>query len=71
MDATRTPMDFLAKCVEAAINAGATTINIPDTVGYSVPEEYYHMIKTLIETVPNSDKAIFFRPTVTMIWAWQ
>jgi len=59
MDATRTPMDFLAKCVEAAINAGATTINIPDTVGYSVPEEYYDMIKTLIETVPNSDKAIF------------
>ncbi|WP_424982921.1 2-isopropylmalate synthase [Maritalea sp. S77] len=59
MDATRTPMDFLGKCVEAAINAGATTINIPDTVGYSVPEEYYNMIKTLIETVPNSDKAIF------------
>ena len=38
---------------------GATTINIPDTVGYAVPEEYYEMIKTLIETVPNSDKAIF------------
>ena len=59
MDATRTPVDYLARCVEAAINAGATTINIPDTVGYSVPEEYYAMIKALIETVPNSDKAIF------------
>ncbi|WP_299347950.1 2-isopropylmalate synthase [uncultured Maritalea sp.] len=59
MDATRTPIDYLAKCVEAAINAGATTINIPDTVGFSVPEEYFAMFKTLIETVPNADKAIF------------
>jgi hypothetical protein len=40
-DGTRTEHDFLCRCVEAAIKAGATTINIPDTVGYSVPEEYF------------------------------
>jgi 2-isopropylmalate synthase len=59
MDATRTPFDFLARCVEAAIRAGATTINIPDTVGYSVPEEYFKLIAGLIETVPGADKVIF------------
>ena len=51
--------DFLCRCVEAAINAGATTINIPDTVGYTVPEEYFALIKMLRERVPNSDKASF------------
>jgi 2-isopropylmalate synthase len=40
MDATRTPIDYLCRCVEAAINCGATTINLPDTVGYAVPDEY-------------------------------
>lgn len=59
MDATRTPVEFLARCTEAAIKAGATTINVPDTVGYSTPEDYHELIKTLIEMVPNSDKAIF------------
>ena len=44
-DATRTEHDFLCRCVEAAINAGATTINIPDTVGYTVPEEYFALIR--------------------------
>jgi 2-isopropylmalate synthase len=58
-DATRTEHDFLCRCVEAAINAGATTINIPDTVGYSVPEEYFAMIEMLRTRVPNSDKAVF------------
>src|ERR1700675_3199594 len=58
-DGTRTEHDFLCRCVEAAINAGATTINIPDTVGYTVPEEYFALFKTLIERVPNSDKALF------------
>ena len=58
-DGTRTEIDFLCRCVEAAINAGATTINIPDTVGYSVPEEYYNLFKTVRERVPNSDKAVF------------
>jgi 2-isopropylmalate synthase len=58
-DATRTEHDFLCRCVEAAINAGATTINIPDTVGYTVPDEYFALFKMLRERVPNSDKAVF------------
>ena len=58
-DATRTEHDFLCRCVEAAINAGATTINIPDTVGYTVPEEYFALFKMLHERVPNADKAVF------------
>lgn len=58
MDATRSNMDFLCKAVETAIHAGATTVNIPDTVGYAVPEEYYQLIKTLFNKVPNIDKAI-------------
>ncbi len=58
-DGTRTEMDFLCRCVEAAIKAGATTINIPDTVGYTTPEEYEYIFRTVRERVPNSDKAIF------------
>ena len=58
-DATRTEHDFLCRCVEAAIAAGASTINIPDTVGYSEPEEFYRLIAMLRQRVPNSDKAIF------------
>jgi len=58
-DGTRTEHDFLCRTVEAAINAGATTINIPDTVGYTVPDEYYALIRMLMERVPNSDKAVF------------
>jgi 2-isopropylmalate synthase len=58
-DGTRTEHDFLCRCIEAAINAGATTINIPDTVGYTVPEEYFALIRMLRERVPNSDKARF------------
>src|SRR5437660_10986923 len=58
-DGTRTEHDFLCRCVEAAINAGATTINIPDTVGYTVPEEYFGLIKMLRERVPNADMARF------------
>ena len=59
MDATRTPVDYLCRCVELAIRAGATTINIPDTVGYAVPEEHYQLFKTLIEKVPGADEVIF------------
>src|SRR5437763_9817100 len=58
-DGTRTEPDFLCRCVEAAIKAGATTINIPDTVGYTVPEEYYALFRMVMDRVPNSDKAIF------------
>ena len=59
MDATRTPIDYLCRCVELAIRAGATTINIPDTVGYAVPEEHYQLFRTLIEKVPGADGVIF------------
>lgn len=58
-DGTRTEIDFLCRSVELAIKAGATTINIPDTVGYTVPEEYEYIFRTVRERVPNSDKAIF------------
>ncbi len=57
-DATRTDHDFLCRTVEAAIDAGATTINIPDTVGYTVPEEYGRLIAMLRQRVPNMDKAV-------------
>ena len=58
-DATRTEFDFLCKTIDAAITAGATTINVPDTVGYSHPEEYGALIRALIETIPDSDKVVW------------
>jgi len=58
-DATRTEIDYLCRCVETALKAGATTINLPDTVGYATPEEYYQMFRTVMEKVPGSEKAIF------------
>ncbi|MEZ6022128.1 MAG: 2-isopropylmalate synthase [Hyphomonadaceae bacterium] len=58
-DATRTERDFLKRCVEAAIKAGATTINIPDTVGYSYPDEYRALFQDLIASVPGADAVIF------------
>lgn len=57
-DAVRTRLPFLAEVVEAVINAGATTVNIPDTVGYTIPFEYFNIIKYLKDNVPNIDKAI-------------
>jgi 2-isopropylmalate synthase len=59
MDATHTPLDYLCRCVEAAIRCGATTINLPDTVGYATPDEYRRMFADIRARVPNSDKAIF------------
>ena len=58
-DATRTEFDFLCKCIDAAITSGATTINVPDTVGYTHPEEYGALIRALREAVPDSDKVIW------------
>ena len=58
-DAGRSEIDFLCRVIEAVINAGATTINIPDTVGYNLPHQFGNLIKQLIERVPNSDKAVF------------
>ena len=58
-DAGRSDLDFLCRIIEVAINAGATTINIPDTVGYNIPHQFGEMMYQLIERIPNSDKAIF------------
>jgi len=57
-DAVRTRLPFLAEVVEAVIAAGATTVNIPDTVGYTIPFEYFNIIRYLKDNVPNIDKAI-------------
>jgi len=57
-DGSRTEHDFMCRCVEAAIKAGATTINIPDTVGYALPDEFADIIRMLFDRVPNIDKAI-------------
>ena len=57
-DAARTEIDFLCRVVEAAIAAGATTVNIPDTVGYATPLQMHHVIRSLKERVPNIDKAV-------------
>ena len=59
MDATRTDRGYLVEMLTAAIRAGATTLNIPDTVGFAVPEEYGDLIAYLIEHVPGADKVIF------------
>ncbi len=59
MDATRTPIDYLCQCVDMAIRGGATTINLPDTVGYATPDEYAAMFRAVRERVANADKARF------------
>ena len=58
-DAVRSDMDFLCRIFEAAIKAGATTINVPDTVGYSIPGLWGERMRQLIERVPNADKVIW------------
>ncbi len=58
-DATRSDWDFLVKVIDAAIHAGAATVNIPDTVGYTTPSEMQQLIEYLRKNVPDSDKAIF------------
>jgi 2-isopropylmalate synthase len=58
-DATRSDMDFLARVVESVITAGATTINLPDTVGYATPDEIHDFFRTIQARVPNADKAVF------------
>ncbi len=58
-DGSRSDLDFLCRVLEAVIDEGATIINIPDTVGYAVPEGYGNLIKTIRERVPNSDKAVW------------
>ncbi|KON80588.1 2-isopropylmalate synthase [Azoarcus sp. PA01] len=58
-DAGRSEIDFLCRIFEAVIKAGAKTINVPDTVGYNVPEQYAQTIRTLIERVPDADKVVW------------
>jgi len=58
-DATRSDMDFLCQVVEGVIDAGATTVNLPDTVGFSTPDELHEFFVSIIERVPNADKAVF------------
>ena len=58
-DAGRSNIDFLCRILEAVIEAGATTLNIPDTVGYTMPEQFGKLVQTLRKRIPNSDKAIF------------
>ena len=58
-DAGRSDLDFLCRILEAVIKAGATTVNIPDTVGYNLPSQFGTLIKNLMERVPNADKAVF------------
>jgi len=58
-DGSRSEPDFLCRVIEAVIAEGATTVNIPDTVGYAVPEQYGELLRTLRERVPNSDRAVW------------
>jgi 2-isopropylmalate synthase len=58
-DATRSDLDFLCRVVERVIDAGATTINLPDTVGYSTPDEIAEFFRTIMTRVPNADRAVF------------
>ena len=58
-DGSRSEVDFLCRVLEAVIREGATTINIPDTVGYAVPQQFGEFIRTLREKIPNSDKAVW------------
>ncbi len=58
MDASRTEPEFLLRCIDSAIKAGATTINIPDTVGYAYPEEFADLIREIIANVANIDRAV-------------
>lgn len=58
-DAGRSDFDFLCRVLEAVIDAGARTVNIPDTVGYNMPEQFGNLIKNLRNNIPNADKAVF------------
>ena len=69
MDATRTEYDYLCRTIEIAIKAGASTINIPDTVGYTAPRESAELIAKLIQDVPVAADVIL-PPIATMILAW-
>ena len=69
-DGTRTNLDFMCRTVEAAIKNGASTINIPDTVGYSIPDEFTNIITHLINNVPNIDIDIQIYDTNNILWLY-
>ncbi len=71
MDAGRTDPLFLREAVAVAVAAGATTLNIPDTVGYLTPDEYGAMIRDLRENVPGIENCILLDPLPATTWAWQ
>ena len=71
MDATRTEADFLCRCVEAAIKAGATTVNIPDTVGYATPDEFAGLISMIFANACRAPIASCSPPIAITIWAWR
>ena len=58
-DAGRSEIDFLVRIFDAVIQAGATTINVPDTVGYNLPQQFASTISQLLERVPNADKVVW------------
>ena len=58
MDASRTEPEYIYQILEAVIDAGATTVNIPDTVGYAIPDEFGNLIEGIFKNVPNIDKAV-------------
>src|SRR3989442_7447178 len=61
-DATRSDRDFLCRVIEAVIDAGCTTVNLPDTVGYAVPDELRDFFAQIIARVPNAGRAVFSPP---------
>ena len=70
MDATRADLEFTAEVLQIALDEGATTINVPDTVGYAMPDEYAHMWRELYRLVPGPAQRRHARPTATTTWAW-
>ena len=58
MDATRSDVDFVYRMLAECIEAGATTINVPDTVGYAIPQEFEEFIRGILENVPGMDKVV-------------
>ena len=70
MDASRSDVNYLYEVIEAVIGAGATTVNIPDTVGYALPHEFGELIRGIMENVPNVGGARSSPSTVTTTSAW-
>ena len=70
MDATRADLEFTAEVLQIALDEGATTINVPDTVGYAMPDEYAAMWRELYRLVPGPGQRRRPRSTATTTWGW-